>query len=119
MNAKTALLTTGVLLTTLMAASPAAFADRYGKHERDGTWNKQEMCENARQGKGPFNHEARKAEREQYRADMADRLKLTKEQRETWNQIHKERQEQQTERMAKWQKNMQERCEKGSGKDKE
>lgn len=42
---------------------------------------------------------------------MADRLQLTAEQREIWADIHQERQARHQERMDKWQKKMQERCE--------
>ena len=82
MKAKTTLLTAGVLMASLVAASPAVLAERHGKHHQNGKWDKQEMCENLREGKGPFNREERQAEREKYRAEMADRLKLNEEQRQ-------------------------------------
>jgi Spy/CpxP family protein refolding chaperone len=103
MNAKTSILATGVLMATLIAASPAAMADNHGKHKQGGKWDKQEMCENFREGKGPFNREER-------RAEMADRLKLTDEQREIWQEIHQERQQKHQQRMEQWQEKMEQRC---------
>ena len=119
MKAKTTLLTAGVLMASLMAASPAVLAERHGKHHQNGKWDKQEMCENLREGKGPFNREERQAEREKYRAEMADRLKLNEEQRQIWAEIHQERQAKQEKRMNQWQEKMQERCGNGGKQDKE
>lgn len=110
MNAKTSILATGVLMATLIAASPAAMADNHGKHKQGGKWDKQEMCENFREGKGPFNREERQQEMQQYRAEIADRLKLDEEQREIWQEIHQERQQKHQQRMEQWQEKMEQRC---------
>ena len=119
MKVKTTLLTAGVLVASLMAASPAVLAERHGKHHQNGKWDKQELCENFREGKGPFNREERRAERETYRAEMADRLKLNEEQRQIWAEIHQERQIKQEKRMNQWQEKMQQRCSNSGKQDKE
>ncbi|BFN13463.1 hypothetical protein Q672_03295 [Marinobacter sp. EVN1] len=119
MKVKTTLLTAGVLVASLMAASPAVLAERHGKHNQNGKWDKQELCENFREGKGPFNREERRAERETYRAEMADRLKLNEEQRQIWAEIHQERQAKQEKRMNQWQEKMQQRCSNSGKQDKE
>lgn len=110
MNVKTSFLTTGVLMAALIAASPAALADHHGKQKHGSKGDKQEMCENFREGKGPFNREERREAMEEHRAEMADRLKLTDEQREIWADIHAERQEKHQERMQQWHERMEQRC---------
>ncbi|PSF06095.1 hypothetical protein C7H09_12215 [Marinobacter fuscus] len=111
MKKTTSLIVAGVMTSAMLMASSTALADRHGKHHQGGKWDKQELCEQARDGKGPFNREERRAEMEKQRAEMADRLQLTAEQREIWADIHQERQARHQERMDKWQKKMQERCE--------
>ena len=94
-------------LAAALLASPLAMASEYGGQQGDhhrGKHNKAEMCEKMRDGKGRFNHEKRQEKWEEHRAEMADRLQLTDEQREIWNEIHKER-------MEKWQEKMEKRCE--------
>jgi hypothetical protein len=98
MKVKTTLLTAGVLVASLMAASPAVLAERHGKHNQNGKWDKQELCENFREGKGPFNRE---------------------EQRQIWAEIHQERQAKQEKRMNQWQEKMQQRCSNSGKQDKE
>lgn len=113
MKTRTSLLTAGALMAAMFAASPVALADNHGKRQNDDRWDKQEMCENFREGKGKFSaeyREERQAEMQKYRAEMADRLKLTDEQREIWDEIHQERQQKQQERMGKWQQKMEKRC---------
>lgn len=115
MKAKTSLLTAGVLMAAMFAASPAAMAQDQGMKKQGGKWDQKEMCENFREGKGKGKfsaeyREERQAEMQKYRAEMADRLKLTDEQREIWDEIHQERQQKQQERMGKWQQKMEKRC---------
>lgn len=110
MKAKTSLFTAGVLMAALFASSPAAMADHHGKKHSHSKADKQEMCENMREGKGRYNREEHRAEMEQHRADMADRLQLSDEQREIWNEIHQERQQKYQERMGKWQQKMEKHC---------
>ncbi|MFO8140985.1 MAG: hypothetical protein R6T87_03675 [Marinobacter sp.] len=110
MKAKTSLLTAGVLMAALLAATPAALADHHGKKHQASTADKQEMCDHMREGKGAYNREERRAEMEQHRADMADRLQLNDQQREIWSEIHQERQQKHQERMDKWQQKMEKRC---------
>lgn len=113
MKATSSLLTAGVLMAAMFAASPAAMAQKQGMNQQDGKWDQKEMCENFREGKGRFSpeyREERQAKMQEYRAEMADRLKLTDEQREIWSEIHQERQQHQQDRMGKWQQKMEKRC---------
>lgn len=110
MKAKTSLLTASVLMAAMFAASPAALADHHGKKHQAGKADKQEMCDNMREGKARYNSEERRAEMEKHRAAMADRLQLNDQQREIWSEIHQERQQQHQERMGKWQQKMEKRC---------
>lgn len=107
-------ITSGRIASALIAAtlltSPMAMASNHGEHHR-GKHDKAEMCENMREGKGWFNDEKRQAKWEEHRNDMADRLKLTAEQREIWDDIHEERREKRRARMEKWQEKMEKRCE--------
>ncbi|KAA1176434.1 hypothetical protein FWJ25_03545 [Marinobacter salinexigens] len=112
MTRKHSLMTAGILVTALAAASPFAFAhdrDHKGDHHR-GKHNIEQMCEQFRDGDGPFNREDRMAEMQERRAEMADRLKLTDEQRQIWDEMHQEKIEKHQERMEKFQEKMQERC---------
>jgi len=114
MKVHTSVMTAGVLMAALFAASPAAFAhDHKGMDHREGKHNKKEMCEDFREGKGKFSEEhreERRQEMQEHRAEMADRLMLTDEQRVIWSEIHDERQEKHQKRMDKWQKKMEKRC---------
>ncbi|WP_303290499.1 Spy/CpxP family protein refolding chaperone [Marinobacter sp. SS5-14b] len=113
MNAKTALLTAGILMTAMVTASPAALAQNQDMRQKGGNWQQNERCENFRDGKGKFSKEyraERQAEMQKRHAEMADRLKLTDEQRETWDEIHQERKQKHQERMGKWQQKMEKRC---------
>lgn len=114
MNAKTSILATAALAVTLIATSPAALADNHGKQKQGSNDDRQEMCDNYREGKGRFNREERREERqqamEQNRIEMADRLKLNQDQREILKEIHLERQQEMEQRMDKWEEKMQQRC---------
>ena len=118
MKAQTTLLTAGVLIASLMAASPAALAHGHDKHPKKGKWDKHELCEDFREGKGPFNYEKRQAERAKHLEEMAKRLKLDNEQRKIWNEIHEERKAKHEKRMKQLHKKMQERCSIDDNKDK-
>ncbi|MDP4531868.1 hypothetical protein Q9252_06900 [Marinobacter salarius] len=106
-------ITSGRIASALIAAtlltSPMAMASDHGEHHR-GKHDKAEMCENMREGKGWFNDEKRQAKWAEHRNDMADRLKLTDEQREIWDKIHEERREKHSAKMEKRQKKMEKRC---------
>ena len=108
-------ITSGRIASALIAAtlltSPMAMASDHGEHHR-GKHDKAEMCENMREGKGWFNDEKRQAKWAEHRNDMADRLKLTDEQREIWDEIHQEQKEKFGQKAGKWQEKMQKRCEK-------
>ncbi|GGC58708.1 hypothetical protein [Marinobacter halophilus] len=110
MKAKASLLTAGVLMASLLAASPAVLADHHGKKHHASKADRQELCENMREGKGHYYSEERRAEMEKHRADMAARLQLNEDQREIWKEIHQERQQKHEERMGKWQQKMEKRC---------
>ncbi|WP_323751371.1 hypothetical protein [Marinobacter sp.] len=114
MKAHTSVMTAGVLMAALFASSPAAFAhDHEGEGHHEGKRDKKEMCEDFREGKGKFSKEHREERQEkmqEHRAEMADRLKLTGEQRVIWSDIHDERQKKHEKRMKKWQEKMEKRC---------
>ena len=111
MKRNASLITAGLLAATLFATSPAVLADNHGKHQdRGGKWDKKELCKNFREGKDTFNREERLEAMTERRAEMADRLKLTDEQREIWAEMHAERQEKYQERMQQWQEKMEKRC---------
>ncbi len=107
---KTSIIAAGLLASTLFAASPAVFAGNHSDHRGDGPRDKTEMCENMREGKGPFD----KAEREKKMAErqeaMAKRLKLNDDQRKIWNEIHEERHQKHEKRMEKMMEKMKKRC---------
>ncbi|MFV8570329.1 hypothetical protein ACNQ6O_03870 [Marinobacter sp. SBS5] len=114
MKVHTSVMTAGVLMAALLAASPAAFAyDHKGMDHHEGKRDKQEMCEDFREGKGKFSKEhrdERQKEMQEHRAEMADRLMLTDEQRVIWSKMHDERQEKHHKRMEKWHQKMEKRC---------
>ena len=100
---------TRAFLAAALLASPLAFASDHGKHH-GGKYDKAEMCEQMREGKGWFNDEKRQEKWEEHRAEMADRLKQSDEQREIWDEIHQEKMEKRSAKMEKWQEKMQKRC---------
>ncbi|KEF31432.1 hypothetical protein D777_01781 [Marinobacter nitratireducens] len=107
---KRALIAAGILASTLAATSPFAFAhERNGDHSR-GKHDIEQMCEQFREGNGPFNREQRRAEMQERRAAMADRLQLTDEQREIWQEIQQEQFEKHQKRMDKYRGKMEKRC---------
>jgi hypothetical protein len=111
---KTSIITASLLATALLAASPVLMAgnksNSYGGGYGDNQRDMSEMCDNMREGKGPFNKAERQAEMAERRDAMAKRLKLNDEQRDIWSEIHEEKREQHQKRMGKWQKNMKKRC---------
>lgn len=112
-KSKASAMMTGTLLLAVLTASPLAMAGKQDGHHQ-GYHGKQpsaEMCEQMREGKGRFHHEGFRKEMEKYHAEMADRLDLSEEQREIWNDIHEERREKRAEKMEKWHEKMQKRCE--------
>ncbi|HLV78545.1 MAG TPA: hypothetical protein VKY53_11525 [Marinobacter sp.] len=113
MKAKTSLMTAGLLTAALITTSPVALAEKQDRRGHDGHWNKQDLCENLREGKNLFNAErleARKARMEKHRSDVAERLKLSDEQREIWAEIHQERDQKHQERLLKWKEKAERRC---------
>lgn len=104
------------LASALLIGSPLAMADHHRK--AFGPKDMQQMCEQFRDGKGAFNMEKRKERMEERRAEarkrqeeMADRLKLTPEQRKIWDEIHQERQRESEKRARRWQEKMEKFCE--------
>lgn len=98
-----AALMTCALLSTAPLAMAQSNDKSHGKHQR-----MQEQCEQM----NSTDMQARRAQHQQKmmerRSEMADRLKLSDEQREIWNDIHQERQQQMQKKMEKQQK----RCDK-------
>lgn len=119
MKHKTSRIVASALLSAALLASPLAMAGNHGDRH-DGyhdKHNKAELCEQLREGTGKFSPEKREARMAEYRAkmeerraDMANRLELTDEQRKTWNEIHQENLAERVEKMEKWQQKMKERC---------
>ncbi|SHK31893.1 hypothetical protein SAMN05216369_1512 [Marinobacter antarcticus] len=111
---KTSTIAAGLLATTLLAASPMLMAGNHSEHDGDSYrgkhHDKTEMCENMREGKGPFNKEERQEKMAEKREAMAERLKLNDEQRGIWNEIHEERRQQHEKRMEKMMEEMEKRC---------
>lgn len=104
------------LASALLIGSPLALADDHRKPF--GPRDMEKMCEQFRDGKGAFNMEKRKERMEERRAEarkrheeMADRLKLTPEQREIWDEVFKERQKESEKRANRWQEKMEKFCE--------
>lgn len=108
-------ITSGLIATTLLSAtllaSPMLFAGSQG--DREGAPRHERLCQDFREGSGKFSDEARKERRQKYeqrRAEIADRLELTPEQREIWKQIHEEDKARRDERKQHWHQKMKERC---------
>ncbi|MCK7546793.1 hypothetical protein ACFQGA_07415 [Marinobacter koreensis] len=106
----------GALASALLIASPLALADHHGK-DAYGKRDMSQVCEDFREGTGKFSPEARQERREKYRAEadkrhaeMADRLKLDKEQRKVWDEMQMERRQQHEARAEKWRERLAERC---------
>ncbi|MBW7470670.1 hypothetical protein QQF73_05435 [Marinobacter sp. M216] len=111
---KNSIVTAGILASALLAASPFALADHHGGDKHSGYHGKpnmEQVCENFRENKGRFKHDERQAKREARWSEMAERLQLTEEQLETWEEIRQEKQEKYEQRRAEWQKELKERCE--------
>ncbi|WP_372965809.1 hypothetical protein [Marinobacter sp.] len=116
MKVNKSIVTAGILMAALVAASPMALAQK-SMEGHEGRQDKKEMCDDFRDGKGKFSKEERqqkmqerRAEMQKQREEMANRLKLTDEQRVIWSEIHDERQKQHQERMEKHRKDMEKRC---------
>jgi len=111
---KSSTIAAGLLASTLFVVSPVLMAGNQSSHHGDGQYGDQrnitELCENLREGKGHFNKTERQAEMIKRREAMAERLKLTEEQRGIWNEIHGERRQKHEKRMGKWQDKMKKRC---------
>ncbi|MBW0147026.1 hypothetical protein [Marinobacter arenosus] len=110
---KNALISAGILASALLAASPFVLADHHGGNKQGGHYGKpnmEELCEHFREGKGRFNHEEREARMDARWSEMAERLELTEEQLETWEEIRQEKREKHEQRRAKWEEKLQERC---------
>ncbi len=104
---KTSMITAGLLASVLLSASPFALAEHHGDRDKP---DMEKMCEQYKEGKGPFDREERQEKMEKRQNDMADRLKLDKEQRKIWNEIHQEQREKHEKRMKKWKEKMEKRC---------
>lgn len=106
---KSSVITAGLLASVLLSASPFALADDQKDAPR-GKPNMEKMCEQFKEGKGPFDRKDRQEQMEKRHNEMADRLKLDKEQRKIWDEIHQEQREKHEKRMKKWKEKMEKRC---------
>jgi hypothetical protein len=116
-NYKTSLIAASALASALLIGSPLALADHHGKPPFGERPDMDKMCEQFREGTGPFDPDARekrmaehRAEAEKYQEEMAKRLKLTEEQRKIWDEIHQERREKFKERAEHWKEKLEKRC---------
>ncbi|WP_417543862.1 hypothetical protein [Marinobacter sp.] len=111
---KSSIIAAGILASALFTASPALMAGNSSGNHGDGQRGNQrdmaEMCDNMREGKGPFNKAERQEEMAERREAMAERLKLNDEQRGIWNEMHEEKREQHDKRMENMQEKMKKRC---------
>lgn len=105
------------LLATTVLASPLALANHHGEgHRGDRPHGKPpaEACDRLRAGEAPFDDDRREAFRErmdQRHDEIAQRLQLTAEQREIWDDLRDEQRAKWQERMAERHERMLERCE--------
>jgi len=106
---KSSVITAGLLASVLLSASPFALADDHKDGPRDKP-NMEKMCEQFKEGKGPFDRKERQEKMEKRQNEIADRLKLDKEQRKIWDEIHQEQREKHEKRMEKWKEKMEKRC---------
>lgn len=110
---KNSIISAGILASALLAASPFALANHHGNDKQGGHHGKPDMeglCKNFREGKGRFDHEERQARMDAHWSEMAERLELTEEQLETWEEIRQEKLEKHEQRRAKWQEKLEKRC---------
>ncbi|SFM37756.1 Spy/CpxP family protein refolding chaperone [Marinobacter zhejiangensis] len=98
------------LLCSTILAAPVAFADRDGHGPRHHMPD-EAMCERLQSGEAPANREDRRERMEARWAEMADRLQLTEEQRQTWTEIHEEQKQEWQERRDEHRARLMERCE--------
>ena len=119
MKPRSSRLLSSALLSAALLASPLAMADdhRDKHHGHHGKQDKAELCEQMREGTGKFSTEKREARMKEHQekmdrhhAEIADRLDLNEEQRETWDEIRQERMEKRDAKMDKWQEKMKEHC---------
>jgi len=116
MNKRKTSLIAAALTSALLIGSPLALADQHRKSF--GPRDMDKMCEQYREGKGAFDSEKRKERMEERREEarkhheeMADRLKLTPEQREIWDEIFEERRKESEKRANRWREKMEKFCE--------
>lgn len=98
------------LLCSAILAAPAAYADQHGRGDHP-RMSPEEMCQQLQSGEPRFNREERHERMEARWAEMADRLELTDEQRQTWDQIHEEQKQEWQQRHEERRARMMERCE--------
>jgi Spy/CpxP family protein refolding chaperone len=105
---KTTTTLTAALISATLLASPFAFAGDKGKDERGygGKRNQAEVCERFENGDWESKRQQYREKAGERHEQMAERLKLTDEQREIWNEIRSERQQKHQRRFEK----MKERC---------
>lgn len=109
---KNGIISAGILAAAFTIMSPAALAGSHGSdHHGHDKPSMERMCNDLQEGKGRFDQEDRRADMDKRRADMAERLQLNDEQRQIWNEIHDERQAEHKQRMDKWEKKLEKRCE--------
>ncbi|SDW36308.1 Spy/CpxP family protein refolding chaperone [Marinobacter mobilis] len=98
------------LLCSAILAAPAAYADRHGQGDHPRL-SPEQMCERLQSGDPRFDREERHERREARWAEMADRLALTDEQRQTWDEIHQEQKQEWQQRHEERRARLMERCE--------
>lgn len=101
------------LFSATLLASPLALAGHHGDGGHRGK-PPGDICERLQDGEAPFERqhgEEFRERMEQRRADMADRLQLTDEQREIWSQIHEEQKAEWEQKREERRARMMEHCE--------
>ncbi|OEY65310.1 hypothetical protein [Marinobacter sp. X15-166B] len=96
------------LVTAALLSSSLALADHHGGYK--GKRHHGDVCAHMKEGKGKFDRDAMRAKMEARHNEIAERLSLTSEQRNIWDEIHQERQAAWEKRMQQMQERMEKRC---------
>ncbi len=109
---------TSILISSVLMASPLALAGQNGDKSKNGENSEHHgkrhhagLCERLKDDKQDDQHTNYGQKWLEHHEKVAERLRLTEEQRKTWDEIHEERREKFQQRMEK----LRERCEKESG----
>lgn len=100
------------LVSASLLASPMVLADHHGGER--GKHDTKTLCEKLEKNDGKWDHEKHQAKLQKRFDTMAERLELTAEQRETWDQIQAEMKAKRAEKMEQWKARMAERCAEGA-----